>query len=677
MSGTHGGTLEWGVEPPAPVAVAIAPAPSLPRPARRWWKELTAAGIVYFLLSIIVWWGLWSTRGRTTCGCGDSSTFIWYLEWPAYAIAHGLNPLYSTALFHPSGVNLLSNTSVIAVGVPLAPVTWIFGPVASFNVALTLSPPLSALAMYALVRRWVSWAPAAFFAGLGYGFSPFVLNYLADGHIMLGLAVVPPLFVACLDELIFRQRRPALAVGIVAGLLVALQFFIGTEVLLIMMASSLVGLVLIIGYGAVHDLATLRARAGHAVRGLFAGTVTAIVLLAYPAWFALAGPAHLSGSIWPNSIFALGGTSLDKFLTPTPPATGTFFFGAAYFERVGGYQGPILSTHYLGLGVLVVVIAGGVGFRRDRRIWLFGATAVLAVAVALGYRSSALAPWRWLMTLPQFGNIQAERFVLVAYLALGCMVGVILDHTRAAVQKWADHRQPDANTATGGTARSVTPFAGAIGACVVAIIAIVPTLIYLAPTIPMTTQSTRLPTWFRVVAPHLTQKDVLLVVPAPFSGLKGADFWQAVDRMSFSMVGGPGPGAVPARAGRERLAQVVLSAVSVSAHANADINTSDISAVRRALPAWGVTEVVVPDQPDLPLYDRPLSVTTAGALMTAVTGQLPRHQAEAWVWKGWGQARSHPVVTGARLLRCTEGLSSHGQAVQRASACVLGLRQSD
>ena len=156
MSGTYGGTLESGIEPPVPVAVAIAqPVPTSPRPARRWWKELTAAGIVYFLLSVIVWWGLWSTRGRTTCGCGDSSTFIWYLEWPAYAIAHGLNPLYSTALFHPSGVNLLSNTSVIAVGLPLAPITWIFGPVAAFNVALTLSPPLSALAMYALVRRWV------------------------------------------------------------------------------------------------------------------------------------------------------------------------------------------------------------------------------------------------------------------------------------------------------------------------------------------------------------------------------------------------------------------------------------------------------------------------------------------------------------------------------------------
>ncbi len=673
MSGTHGGTLESAAEPSIHATVgdthpSLMPAAQAPQ---RWWPDVVAAGIAYLGLSVVVWWGLWSMAGRTTCGCGDSSTFIWYLEWPAYAIAHGLNPLYSTALFHPSGVNLLSNTSVIAVGIPLAPITWIFGPVATFNVALTLSPPLSALAMYVLVRRWVSWSPAAFVAGLLYGFSPFALNYLADGHLMLGLAVVPPLFVGCLDELIIRQRRSAPAVGAVAGLLVTVQFFIGTEVLLIMMASSVVGVALVIAYAAIHDRAEIVRRAPHTIRGLAVGTATAVVLLLYPVWFALAGPAHLSGPIWPGSIFAFGGTPLRQFLTPPPAVTGSSFFGPAYFERVGGYQGPLLSTHYLGLGVLAVALVGSAAFRRDRRIWLFGIMAVVAVAVAVGYQSSPLTPWRWLMKLPEFDNIQPERFVLVTYVALACMVGVILDHTRTWVQGRADVRRLGLPTTTRRSAHPVTRFAGALAAGAVAIFAVVPTLVYLAPTIPMTTQSTRIPTWFQSVAPHLSRKDVLLVIPAPFSGVKSADFWQAVDRMSFSMVGGPGPGAVPARAGGERQALLTLSAASVSAHANATVTTADISAVRRALSAWGVTEVVIPDQPELPLYDRPLSVTTAAALMAAATGQLPHHQAQAWVWKGWHRVGSRPVVTGHRLLRCTQGLTTHGRAVQRASACVL------
>ena len=88
-------------------------------------------------------------------------------------------------------MNLPANTSVLAIGVVLAPVTWLFGPVASMNVALTLAPVLSALAMFVLLQRWVSWPPASFVGGLFYGFSPFVLVSLADAHLMLGMASRP------------------------------------------------------------------------------------------------------------------------------------------------------------------------------------------------------------------------------------------------------------------------------------------------------------------------------------------------------------------------------------------------------------------------------------------------------------------------------------------------------
>ena len=136
------------------------------------------AGAAYLALAVFLWWGTWSTHPTSTtiCGCGDASLFTWFLEWPAYAMAHGLDPWYSAAIFHPTGINLLSNTGEVLVGVGLAPVTWLFGPVAALNVALTLSPALSALAMFALLRRWVAWAPAAFVGGLLYGFSPLALK---------------------------------------------------------------------------------------------------------------------------------------------------------------------------------------------------------------------------------------------------------------------------------------------------------------------------------------------------------------------------------------------------------------------------------------------------------------------------------------------------------------------
>jgi hypothetical protein len=113
---------------------------------------VAAAG--YLLLSLFVWWNIWSKHPTsvTTCGCGDSSLFTWFLAWPAYALSHGLNPLYSTALFHPTGSTCWPTRERSGIGIVLAPVTWLFGPVATLNVALTLSPVLSALAMFVLLR---------------------------------------------------------------------------------------------------------------------------------------------------------------------------------------------------------------------------------------------------------------------------------------------------------------------------------------------------------------------------------------------------------------------------------------------------------------------------------------------------------------------------------------------
>ena len=112
--------------------------------------------------------------------------FLWFFQWPATALAHGENPFYSTALFHPGGFNMLSQTSVMGLSVPLVPVTWIWGPVASLNVASTLTPAITAFSAFVVLRRWAPWTPAAFAGGLLYGFSPFVLTSLQYAHLIYG-----------------------------------------------------------------------------------------------------------------------------------------------------------------------------------------------------------------------------------------------------------------------------------------------------------------------------------------------------------------------------------------------------------------------------------------------------------------------------------------------------------
>jgi hypothetical protein len=148
--------------------------------------------------------------------------------------------------------------------------------------------------------------------------------------------------------------------------------------------------------------------------------------------------------------------------------------------------------------------------------------------------------------------------------------------------------------------------------------------------------------------------------------------WQAVDEMHYSTVGGPGPGSVPARAGKERAAQAVISGLSYPPGPNEPVTTADIGAVRRALHEWGVTMVVIPDQPGLPAYDKIPSVTYAAAVITAATGMRPLHEADAWVWPGVGRALDSTVPSAARLSDCTKGVRPRGAAaVDAATRCVL------
>jgi hypothetical protein len=182
---------------------------------RRTVVPYAGAGLLYLLLSFGLWWHVWSVGPSRvmTCDCTDAGRMVWYLEWSAYALRHGHQLLFSTWLFHPTGLNLLTDTSVPALGLALSPVTLLAGPVAAINVASTLIPALTAFSMFWLLRRWVRWTPAAFVGGLLYGFSPLVVVQLAFGWLNLACLALLPLIVACFDELYLRQRRRAVSVG--------------------------------------------------------------------------------------------------------------------------------------------------------------------------------------------------------------------------------------------------------------------------------------------------------------------------------------------------------------------------------------------------------------------------------------------------------------------------------
>lgn len=611
-----------------------------PRPSTRRSTGLVAGA--YLVLALLVLAPIWATHPSATslCGCGDPAYSLWFMGFAAHAASHGASPLWTALQWHPVGVNVLDGATQLGLGIPLAPVSWAWGSVAALNVALALAPALSALGMYVLACRWVRWRPAAFVAGLLYGFSPFVLMNLAQAHLVVAMLVAPPLVVACLDELVVAQRRRPIRVGLVLGALVVWQFFVSLEVLLMTAVVVVAGLVVVGALALRRGAAPERRR--HALVGLATATAVALVALAWPTWFALAGPAHVSGTYYPSAQLAATGARLRWLLVPTAPLEAL----SALAHRFGGYQGPTVPAEFVGPGIPLVVLGGLVAFRRDRRLWSAVAVGALGLVLALG--AGPLRPWGLLEHLPLARNVVPVRFLVVAMGGLAAAVAVVLDRTVAAASaRW--------------------PGRGPVVGLALAAVALLPIVVDLAPVLPLAGEPVAVPTWFRT--PHrLGAHPVVLPIPVAFSAIQSALAWQSVPGFRFAMAGGDGPGSDLALAGRHRAAQAALMAVSGVFPAPA-LERGSAPAVAAALRDWRVTTVVLPLDGSLPPYDRAAAPAAAAALLTSATGRLPVRTDEALVWQV-EPGRAPTALGRGRLDRCTvEG----GRDPMGAARCALGL----
>jgi len=612
---------------------------------------LLTAGVLYLAVGFELWAHAWSEGGttHTLCGCGDPALFLWFFQWPATALAHAQNPFFSTALFHPTGINLLANTSVTGLSLPLVPVTWIWGPVASLNVASTVVPALTAFTAFVVIRRWAAWTPAAFVGGLLYGFSPFVLSSIEFAHLMTAALMLLPLILAVLDEILIRQRHGTRSAGALLGLLLFGQFFLSSELLAIAAVVIVVCLVALLAVALVTNPGGLRERLPHAARALGIGLVLGALLLAWPVWFALEGPAHLPGLVWPN-VGVIGGFIPSSFVTTGYPSE------LHSFLPLSGYLGPPLaSSAYIGWGFLAVLVVGLAVFWRDRRLWFFAFTFVVCVGCSLGERRGQWEP-AWLFArIPLLQNVIEQRFMAFGYLAAAVLLAIIVDRTHRAVPDWR----------------------GVLGALAVSGVALVPMAVIFSERLPFTMQAVVLPRWYSEVAPTLPPGRVLLTYPTPFSGIQSSMAWQSVLGMPFSLAGGGGPQGVERRAGTAAAGFRVLSDLGLGGLVPPPAGTpAQLAAVRHAMSVWNVNTVVV--APDRALSPRVVGrdPVYAAAFMTAVLGRQPTLEAGAWVWNDVQLQRSAPLhLKAGTLATCSvaaEGRAGLFRATTQLPECVAG-----
>ena len=201
----------------------------------------------YAVLAVLAYWPVMPFDASRLphpagAGVGDPAQMSWFLAWTPFALGHGLNPFFTNYIDFPLGANLASNTSVPLLGLLAAPVTFALGPVASFNLLMRLALASSATSMFLVSRRWVSWWPAAFAAGLLYGFGSY-MTFESSVHLDLAFMAIPPLLFWCFDELFVTRRRSAVKVGVLLGLLGAAQLLIDPEILAYCTVMAVIGLI--------------------------------------------------------------------------------------------------------------------------------------------------------------------------------------------------------------------------------------------------------------------------------------------------------------------------------------------------------------------------------------------------------------------------------------------------
>ena len=602
------------------------------------------------LLAVLMWWRVWVTGHPTstiTCQCGDSSEEIWYLAWTPWAISHLHNPFLSNAIFAgQGGANMLVNTTWIAFAALFAPITWLFGPIATFNVAVTLAPVVSGWCFFLAARKVTRFVPGQVVGALLYGFSPTVVNSDPIGHFFLIWAFFPPLAFLLLYDLFVDRRHRPLPLGIGLGLLVVVQFLSGTELLAMSAVIGAAGLVCALLLAPRRAWAIRR----HVAIGLGTGILTAVVLLAYPLWFALAGPRRVVGLAWPG----VGGfgVNLSGIIRP-----GSGVTQPAALLQLSGFNGPAgPDVDYLGIALLVFLAVSVLVWFRRRVAWVLLAMGFSAWWLSLGdmvlpfNRSTNWIPmpWRALGKIPLIGQIIPGRFGALSVFAAALLLVISADAW------WELGRRRLAGPAKHLPVRSRFPLRMAWAVLVSGVAAA--TLVPVAATYTFPykiTEGQPVPPWFVHVGPHLTNRSVLLTYPYPSSNLTHAMGWQAVDGLAFRLVGGYA--IVPGRDGRHSAA---ISLIGGSEQVLEDLSfhigyppplptASVLSMLRRSLDRWGVNVVVITSVGRNPTY--------AAGFYTAMLGRPPIWQDDAWVWYGVG--RKAPLQDAPAALESCMGVA--------------------
>ncbi|MGH9104673.1 MAG: hypothetical protein ACRDZX_02330, partial [Acidimicrobiales bacterium] len=407
-----------------PLPLALSPPPlRRPRRGRASWPELAIVGVVAVAAAVALFHTAWAHPfGTQVGGVGDADEYSWFLSWVPYALGHGLDPLVSTYVSHPSGINLMWNTSVLLPSLLVSPLTVAFGAAFSYNVLVTAAPVLTTVLCQLAFRRWVGRLPSLAGA-LVVGFSPYMVAQ-STGHLAQTLIMSAPLVLLALDRLlVLQQSRPWLD-GLLLGLLAWAQLLTGEEVLAMEAVTAVIAVAVL--------CAVARREVGphfpYAARGVGVAAGVCAALSAPFLAVQYLGPDKVE-NVHPANVYV---SDLLNFVVPTnitklAPAAALHI--SSHFTGNGSEDGAYLGILLVAFLLLALVVA-----RRRRVTWvalaIAGAAAVLSMGPTLhvgGHVSRFPMPDELLQKLPALHNLLPDRFASMMTFGAGLLVALGCD----------------------------------------------------------------------------------------------------------------------------------------------------------------------------------------------------------------------------------------------------------
>ncbi|MFJ4009039.1 dolichyl-phosphate beta-glucosyltransferase [Streptomyces sp. NPDC090026] len=468
--------------------------------------DLAVAGL-FLLASVLLYRGLWADldHGYLRDAGQDQNQWEWFFAVTADNVAHLRNPLFTTLQNHPDGVNLMANTAMLGLSVPLTPVTLLLGPTVTWALVLTLGLTATATAWYALLARRIArhrWA-----AALGGAFAAFAPPMASHGNAHPNFLVLFMIPLIVERALRLCEGRAVVRDGVVLGLFAAYQVFLGEEPLLL----AAMGMMLFAAAYAVARPDIARVAWRPLLRGLGIALGICLPLVAFPLGWQFFGPQSytsvMHGDNTANSPLALLSFA-GRSLAGTDAGADPLAMNRTEQNAFYGWPLAALAT------ALVIRLW------RHALVKALAFTAVAAAVLSLGstirlpYTDlEVTGPWRLLAHQPLFESVIESRTAMICAPVLGMLIALAADRLAAP--------RPRAHRAAGYAVLAAA-------------------LVPVVPTPYPVRERAEIPAFVTegTYRSYLAEGESLVTVPLPDPGSADALYWQSATGLGFPLAGG-------------------------------------------------------------------------------------------------------------------------------------------